>query len=182
MIPPSFKWFSTPRGDQPNFLSSQSVDNNDEPPFYHADDREPIFTVIFASIEPIDGKRVRERDARSLEGDAMFGVILGCLPFIPLECIVMHDIRRSRSSVKRQAQGAPKGIASPCRTTYRFAEAARSRISPAQGKHDHVTMAERAASDGAHRRSFMSGSESAPLELCHSCNLAPRHRYGAILA
>src|SRR4051812_15202244 len=65
------------RRDQSDTAIPLRVDNGQHNTFGHPDQDETVFAIIFAVVEPFDGKRITKNGASRFELDAVLSVVFG---------------------------------------------------------------------------------------------------------
>jgi hypothetical protein len=86
----------SPRRDNPDALAPLDIRDRQYLTMGHAKQDAPLLAVRLAFVGPLDGKRVVEGEGGPLETQAMIAKIFGCLVVIPLEILVMDNLRDTR--------------------------------------------------------------------------------------
>ena len=91
MVSPSFIGFGSARGNETNLLTSHRVGDIQQAVVHHPNNVVPVFTIVFALIQPLQRKRVVENRSRNLELDTVIGAIVGGFRIVPLEFAIIHE-------------------------------------------------------------------------------------------
>jgi hypothetical protein len=96
MITPSFPWLGQSGRDDPHAWATQGIGDREQAPLDHAQEDIAILAVSFTSVLARYGKWVVEGQTCDFERYAVTGDVPGGLGIIPLEIIVLHDLRVTR--------------------------------------------------------------------------------------
>src|SRR5712672_2640206 len=90
MVSSAFIGLGSASGDNSDRLAPYGICDIEQASFRHADGSIPELAVGLALIKPVHGKWVSEHVTRSLERNAVIGIVLDGLGVVPLKCAIVH--------------------------------------------------------------------------------------------
>jgi hypothetical protein len=96
MITPSFPWLGQSGRDDPHACATQGVGYCEQATLDHAEQDITILAVLFTPILARHSKWVIEGQTCDFERYAVSGDVPGGLGIVPLEIVVLHDLRVTR--------------------------------------------------------------------------------------